>query len=279
MVRPYYLLFLALLSQSLLLFHNLDLLFSWTDETFTLHTAPEPLARIPAMLDADIHPPLYYFVLHFWLELPLPGTLLARARALSVVWILLATVALDRLWLRNLSRSSRFRCLALWTLSPCVLLYGRMARSYSMQLLVGCAAVYAACRMLEAPANRLWIMLYAAAGALLLYTHYVPGLAIPAAVCGIAAYRTLRARSADLIGPVLMAHVFMVIAYLPWLAPLSRALLNWGARREGYLATGSLLLEQALKLGQWTITFCFGETFPGWGLWLAMLLAPALLAL
>lgn len=270
---------LALLLQSLLLFHNLDLLSSWTDETFTLHTAPQPLTRIPAILDVDIHPPLYYFVLHFWLELPFPGTPLTRARAFSVVWVLLATIALDGFWLRKLSASSRLRYLTVWTLSPCLLLYGRMARSYSLQLFVGCLAAYAACRMLEAPANRLWIMLYAAAGALLLYTHYVPGLAIPAAVCGIAAYRTLRARRADLIGPILISHVVMVIAYLPWLPSMSRALLHWSGKRGVYLATGNLILEQALKLSQWTITFCFGETFPEWGLWLAMLLVPVLVVL
>jgi hypothetical protein len=271
-------LLLALLVQSLLLFHNLDLLSNWTDETFTLRTAPQPIARIPAILDADIHPPLYYFILHFWMELPFPGTLLARARALSVVWVLLATVALDRFWLRDLSRSGRIRFLTLWTLSPCLLLYGRMARSYSMQLFVGCLAVYAASRMLEAPASRLWIALYAAAGALLLYTHYVPGLAIPAAVCGIAAYRSLRARRVDLIRPVLISHLVMLVAYLPWLSSAARALSNWGARRGVYMATGSLLVEEVLKLGQWTITFSFGETFPKWGMWLAVLLVPALLA-
>jgi len=153
-----------------------------------------------------------------------------------------------------------------------------MARSYSMQILVACLAVYAACRMLETPSSRLRIMLYATAGALALYTHYVPGIAIPAAVCGIGAYRSWRVRRADLIRPILVSHFVMFIAYLPWLASASKALVNWGVKHGAYMATGNRILEQAFKLGQWTITFCWGETFPEWGLWLAGLLTPFLIA-
>jgi hypothetical protein len=277
-MRSSWLLAAALMLESLLLFHRLDLLPIWGDETFTLRVAPQPLARIPAMAGGDIHPPLYYLLLHAWLEVPLPGTPLARARALSVLWVLLATIAVDCFWLRRLGSPDRARFLALWTISPCLLLYGRMARSYSMQLLVACLAVYAGCRMLEAPASRVQAALYAGAGALALYTHYVPGIAIIAAVSVVAAFRSWRGRRTDLVRPILISHAVMLILYLPWLPSASKALIEWGAR-DAYKATGSAILEQILKLGQWTITFFLGETFPEWGLWLAGLLLPVLLIL
>src|SRR5690242_15337838 len=60
--------------QALLLFHNLDLLPVWGDEVFTLRTVSHSLREIVTILEHDIHPPLYYFLLHWWARLPLPWT-------------------------------------------------------------------------------------------------------------------------------------------------------------------------------------------------------------
>ncbi len=267
----------ALIVQALLLFSKLDLLPYWADESFTLRVAPQPLTRIPAILDRDIHPPLYYVLLHFWMKLPLLGTPIARARAMSALCLLLATVAVDRLWLRSADPWFRGCFLALWTFSPCLLLYGRMARSYSMQLLVGIPAVYAACRLFDDPKDRRWIVLFAAAGTLLLYTHYVPGIAIPAALGLAVVFETRRIRRAGLMRATLAAFALMVIGYSPWLFSLVKAVLRWENKSALYAAPGGVLLEQPLKLAQWAISFCFGETFPGWGLSFALLLAPLLL--
>jgi hypothetical protein len=269
---------LALLVQALLLFSRLSLLPYWMDEAFTLQTVPQSLSRIQIILDRDIHPPLYFSILHFWQQLPLPGTPIARARAFSALWVLLATAAVDRLWLRTLAPRLRFRFLALWTLSPCLLLYGRMARSYSMQLFLGGITVYAACRFLEAPSSRRWLAAYTVAGTLLLYTHYAPGIAILAAVCVFAAVVSVRRRSPALAAPMLIAHALLGIAYLPWIFSIGKALSHWIGKSGTYLATGNLWAEQGLKLLQWAISFSFGETFAAGGMLLAALLAPFLLA-
>ena len=87
-----------------------------------------------------------YFLLHFWIQLPLPGSLIARMRAHSALWVLLGTALLDRLWLRRLPPRTRLWFLALWTFSPCLVLYARMARSYTMQLALACLALAAARR-------------------------------------------------------------------------------------------------------------------------------------
>ena len=51
----------------------------------------------------------------------------------SALWTLAATVVIDRFWLARLGWRQRYITLALWCLSPAVLLYGRMARSYLME--------------------------------------------------------------------------------------------------------------------------------------------------
>jgi uncharacterized membrane protein len=269
-------LYLALLAQALLLFSRLELLPLWTDEAFTLETVPQSLAQIVATLVQDVHPPLYYFGLHFWQELPIPGSPIGRARAFSVFWLLLATVAVDRFWLRDHAAALRARFLTFWTLSPCLLLYGRMARSYSLQLLLGTVTLYAGCRLLKEPENRRSILRYSAAGILLLYTHYVPGIAIPAAICVVGAVEVIRRRRVELARSLLIAHLVIAAAYLPWILTMGKALRRWENNDSVYMASGNPIVEQLIKLGQWLITFGAGETFPAWGLWLALFTMPFL---
>lgn len=114
--------------------YRLDLLEPWGDEWFTLTTVPLPLNQIRTTVEGAAHPPLYYFLLHFWIHIPWPASPLVKMRAMSVLWTLLATTILDRRWLIELQPRVRRRFLVLWVLSPCLLLYARMARSYSMQL-------------------------------------------------------------------------------------------------------------------------------------------------
>lgn len=271
-----YPLLLALLAQALLLFSRLDLLPYWTDEAFTLQTVPQSLIRIVAILAHDIHPPLYYFGLHFWQELPLPGSSIGRARAFSALWLLLATAVIHRCWLRPYSDSFRARFLLFWTLSPCLLLYGRMARSYSLQLLLGSLTIYAGCRLLKEPESRKSLAGYTAAAILLLYTHYVPGIAIPAAICLVGAAAILRRRRRELARPLLLAHTLIFAAYLPWILIMADALARWGKRGDVYMASGNPFVEQVIKLSQWFITFGAGETFPAWGMWVAAFTLPCL---
>ena len=57
----------ALPLQALLLLSNLDLLDPWGDEWFTLTTVPEPLSQVVSTVAGNIHPPLYYVLLHYWI--------------------------------------------------------------------------------------------------------------------------------------------------------------------------------------------------------------------
>ncbi|MBI5086074.1 MAG: hypothetical protein HZB13_15925, partial [Acidobacteria bacterium] len=135
-MRPSLPLALILLAQALLLFTVPDLLPVWTDELFTLQTIPRPLVEIVPVLQRDIHPPLYYFLLHWW-----PWRSLAGLRVVSGLWALVATLLLDRFWTSRWRPWRRWLALALFAFSPCLLLYGRMARSYSMQAALAVAVV------------------------------------------------------------------------------------------------------------------------------------------
>lgn len=260
----------ALLAQAVLWFWDLRLLPVWGDEQFTLHTVALPWSEIAGTLERDIHPPLYYFVLKLWLAMwPSGVEPIVAARAFSACCALGATVALDRLWLTGVSPRARALFLALWTLSPCLLLYSRMARSYSMQLLLAALAIEAAVRWLESKRPAAAIR-FAAAEALLLYTHYLPGLAIGAAAGLLGLRRAPRQAAA--------AGGLIAMLYLPWAAVLWAGL-GKAAVRDAYTLTQSSWTETALRLGFTGVSFLVGEAVNLTLLGVAIVGAPAALLL
>src|SRR4051812_8994167 len=105
-----------------MLFSVLDLLPVWTDELFTLRTAAQPVPAIIQTVQRDIHPPLYYLLLHGWSALPLPWTGIAAMRAFSAIWALLSTLFFDLLWTGIRRPAVRWLAVSLLALSPCLLL-------------------------------------------------------------------------------------------------------------------------------------------------------------
>ena len=259
--------------QAALSFSWLGLLAPWGDETWTLSAVRLPLAGLLAAMVGDPHPPLYYGLVHAWVRIPLGLDPVVQVRALSAVFALLATVALDRLWASRLPETSRFRLLALWCLSPCLLLYARMCRSYSLQLLVATVAMAWILRFAE---RRSWRTGAATAVSLtaMLYTHYVPGLALLAAVHVVILVRGRR-RWKDLAA----LDFFVILAYLPWIWRLGDALARWGGPGRNYALTGSALAEIGVKAAFWAASFVLGEAVPDAVLLLGGLVALAAAAL
>ena len=240
--------------QALLGFWNLGLLSPWMDEAETLMVARRPVREILRFVSEGVHPPFFFLLVHAWQRLPLGLDWAVQARALSVVFALAATVAVDRLWASRLAERGRICFLALWALSPCLLLYARMCRSYSLQLLV---ATVAGAYILRFTETRRWktgagLAAWLTAG---LYTHYVPGLAMLAAA-NLALLRKRRFR--DAIG----IDALVGLAFLPWMWGLTKSLGLWGAHTKTYMITGTLLLEIPVKLAYWAMSLVMGEALP-----------------
>lgn len=269
-------LWLVLPLQASLLIWNLDLLPAWTDEDHTLQTVRLKIGEITQAVAEDIHPPLYFWLARGWVELPMPGSAISRLRALSGLWALAATAVLWRLWLRGVPERARWWWLTLWSCSPCLLLYGRMARSYSMQVALGSVALWAALGWLARPSDWRKAAWYVAAGVALLYTHYLAGLAVVGATGAVMAWRMLRGRGPQLAAPVL-AHLGIALAMAPWLAELAGAINKWVAHAPAHRVLPQGVLDQGAKLGYWFVSFSFGESLPGMTGAAALVLGPALL--
>ena len=263
--QEYIWLALCLLVQAALLTHRLDLLPLWNDELFTVKAAQLPLSAMLNMVRGDVHPPLYFLLAHYWVRMA-SGDVLVQLRLLSAVFTLLATVAIDRLWLKHAPSRTRLWCLALWSFSACVLLYSRMARSYSFQVLLFVVVCWAVWRWNEEFASWRRSLIWAAALTALLYTHYVPGIAAWSGSL-VLLFRVDRSRR------LLAANVAVLVAYLPWLLTLASVLTAWQAKPGLLLIANSRTLEWAVKLAYWVFSFFYGEAIPLWMLPVTALLA------
>ncbi len=271
-----FLLPLCLLLQACLLLPRLDLLPAWGDEHFTLLAASRPLAGVIRTISEEKNnPPLHTLLVHFWLLIPWPVAAIVAARALSVLTTLAATVTIDALWARQLEPRGRRWFLLLWACSPCLLLYGRMARSYALQVLVFGIALRAAMELLDG-ARRAWrIVFFALASSCLLYVHYLPGLALLGSVVAIAAWRAMRTRHWRTAAWTGVSVALAGVLYYPWLWELWVAL---GRMVQAQPRPGAAnpLATEALRLGYWLFSFSVGETPPTWALVGALAISPAL---
>ena len=258
----------ALPLQALLLLSNLDLLDPWLDEWFTVNTVTQPVNQVLSAVAGNVHPPLYFVLLHYWIQLPWPFSPLVSMRAMSAVWALVATVVVYFLWLRREDRPFQSKFLTLWVLSPCLLLLARMARSYSMQLALASLAIYSAPQWAEEPRNWKRLLAYIGSSIALLYTHYLSGLAVAAGVCVAFLMQKRFALAAAQVA-------LLAVLYSPWAPVLGSVLrrLTWidmFPPHEG----GNIISDQIIRLGYLFVSFSFGETFSTVSLLLSVALAP-----
>jgi hypothetical protein len=261
----------ALPLQAILLFSNLDLLDPWGDEWFTLTTVPQPVSQVVSTVAGNIHPPLYYVLLHYWIQLPWTLSPLASMRAMSAGWALVATVVVYALWLRREAPRFQAMFLALWALSPCLLLHARMARSYSMQLALASLVIYTALQWTEQPRNWKRVLAYVGSSTALLYTHYLSGLAVASAVCVTFLIKKRFTLAATQVA-------LLAVLYLPWLPTLGSVLRRWNWIGVPYpYEGGSVIFDQIVRLAYLFVSFSFGEMLSTVNLILIVVLTPVVI--
>lgn len=255
--------------QAALLFTDLSQLPMWGDEQTSLSRAV--LDVVPPN---TVHPGLYFLLLHGWLSVVCSsGPYLVGARALSALFVLASTIAVDRCWLRGLDQRSRGWFLILWTLSPALLLYGRMARSYSLQLFLACLALHGGVRYARR-ATLSSLLAYVFPTTALLYTHYLPGIAVVGGVSAVMGWRAVTRRQPAALVPALLSQVVIGLAFAPWLPRFTGAVVRV-AQNSGYHVVGRVA-DSALALAYTLVSFSVGESLWPWMFAALLVLAPVL---
>jgi hypothetical protein len=245
---------IALVVQALLLFSNLGLLPLWGDEMFTYNVLKLPVSKMFEALSGDVHPPLFYLLERYWMDLPFKMDEIAKLRLLPALFAWAASAWTLWMAMSRLSDVAWRWFAALVTLSPCLVLYGRMGRSYSLQLLVMLVAVDQFLRLRKNP-TMLRAAAYGLALTVVMYTHYAPAAAM--GLAGAILMITARQYRA-----LVLSSAVALMAYSPWIPLAWPAFSKWGTRAHPYQVMGNAVAEQVVKLGFWGLSFFFGESVP-----------------
>ncbi len=190
----------------------------WLDEALSVNIAKLPFGQIPDALRHDGHPPLYYFLLHGWMQAFGSGDI--AVRALSGV-VSVATFPLA--WLAARRRGGRVLAtitIAVVALAPFALRYATETRMYALVMFL----VFVGFLLLDDVVRRGNDGLLRLAGitlvtAALLYTHYW-SLWLVGAIFFVLLWRAVRAGDEGVRHGARRALVAVIIGgvlFVPWL--------------------------------------------------------------
>ena len=140
----------------------------WFDEALSVSLAAGPLRALPAQLaQQDVHPPLYFALLHAWMLGA--GMSEFAVRALSAGWSTLAVALLFVVGTRLGGRAVGLIAGAIGCTCPLLVYYGQEARMYALLCCLALLAAYAFLRASAGQPRWWWVASGALAGSL--WTH------------------------------------------------------------------------------------------------------------
>ncbi len=186
----------------------------WLDEALTVNIASLPVSEIPGALRHDGHPPLYYFLLHYWMSLVGDGD--SAVRALSGLFGLLTLPLAFLAGRRFGGRYVGSLTLAFVAVSPFAVRYSSEVRMYSLMTLLGLALWMSLEAGLRRPSWTWPVIASLLSGAILL-THYWGLAAVGAAGLWLLWARRRWVGGARVAaGRMFGALVVGSLAFLPW---------------------------------------------------------------
>lgn len=190
----------------------------WHDEGFSIFLAVRSPELIWAGSARDVHPPLYYELLHFWTRLF--GTSALAIRSLSA----LAGVALIPVGYLVVKKISTNRAAILASLilacAPFLIRYSQEARMYGLLGLFMLLALYSVACIAQKPKSSWPYILYTLSIAAGLYTHYYAALVVIAMwIYLLVMQKPTHIRfnkSIILSGRWWLANIVALLLFIPW---------------------------------------------------------------
>jgi hypothetical protein len=186
----------------------------WMDEAITTGIASHPLGQIPGLLRHDGSPPLYYLLLHFWIQVFGNGEI--ATHWLSLTFGLLTIPAGFWAGYTLFGRRAGLMAATLFAFSPFLTQYAGETRMYELMGLLGILATTSYIQAFVFR-RRKYLIMFAICQALMLYTHawgmfYGAG----AVLALIPIWRVSEDRRA-LVRDAALAFGGAGILFLPWL--------------------------------------------------------------
>jgi 4-amino-4-deoxy-L-arabinose transferase-like glycosyltransferase len=233
--------------------YRLDAQSIWVDEGISLHLATSSLGEIVANRAANIHPPLYFFLLKGWLALT--GVSTTTARSLSAMASLLQVATIYAVTDHWLGKATARIAALLTALSPLSVIYAQEIRTYAILPLIYLALIDITRRLVSSPpdVNKLqgirssrhnsltWLPL-GAVEVIGLHLHYT-AIFLVAYVSGWTLLSLWRGKRWVDLRSWLITQLLVGLASLPWLIAV---LTHWATVKAR--ATGSTAITESLPL-------------------------------
>jgi uncharacterized membrane protein len=189
-------------------FHAITTPAVWYDEAYSLLLAERSPADIWSTTARDVHPPLYYVLLHYWMLVFGNGVLSARSlSALADIGTLLLSIKLMSL---IATRRATWIAALLLALLPISVRYSQEIRMYTLLGFWLMAATVALVCWVNAPQRKRFAIIYVLLMTAAFYTHYF------AALC-LLVHWLFWWKSRGLPARVwVAANSVIVLFYLPW---------------------------------------------------------------
>ncbi len=192
----------------------------WYDETVSILLARKSLAALTAHTAGDIHPPLYYYLLHFWIRLA--GSSEFSLAFLSLAFGVLLIPLLFYLGRRLYGVRIGLLGALLLALSPFNLWYSQEVRMYTLGASLGLISLLFLLRLIKSqpwPRRGYWAgyILASALGLYILYYYAFLLLAQNLMVIGWWLARWVKGKQRFSLQPWVSSQVGILLLYLPWL--------------------------------------------------------------
>ena len=188
----------------------------WMDEAITTGIASHSLSAIPGLLRHDGSPPLFYFILHFWIQ-PF-GTSESATHALNLLIGLLTIPAGMWAGWSLFGRRAGLMAAVLFAFSTWLTTYAQETRQYELMGLLG---IMATATFIHAFVfrRRKYVVWFAVFQALMLYTHAWGAFFAVGAILALFPIwlNTAREERRPLVRDAVLAFVGAGILFLPWL--------------------------------------------------------------
>ncbi|MBN1657988.1 MAG: glycosyltransferase family 39 protein [Anaerolineae bacterium] len=261
---------------------GLDLQPLWWDEGWSVYFAVADVPEMMRLTAVDIHPPLYYLLLHAWVSLFGPSVL--SVRFLSVLIGVAAVPLIYMVGRRLVDRRLGAATALLLTFSPLHIYYSQEVRMYGLVTLAGLAALYFALAWRTSEDDLVrgrmgagtWAGYVASAAAALYTQYYATFLLLALNVLVVGGWWRRRSTRRDVVS-WLSAQAAVVALYLPWLWYAGPRLVTYVSLKVGIEQDPSLGL--LTYLARHLAAFQWGHAEGALADWWWVGLAPLLLVL
>lgn len=207
LIKKHFLFFLILAWSFILRLPGLAARPIWHDEAFSIKLASLDLVSITSKTALDVHPPFYYYLLHFWIKIF--GTSEIGVRSLSLILGLFLILGVYIFTLKFFSKSIALFSSFIVGIAPFAIQYSQETRMYMLASSLGIFSLYFLLKALEKNKITSWIG-YTLISIAFLYTHYFAFFGIFAQFLWVLIFKKINKSW-------LISQFILFLSYLPWL--------------------------------------------------------------